>query len=285
MWVSWCWFPHVICLMHLQMLLTDLTLNWDVVQDDAVDSQLTVNTRPTCSAADITGPVVKTKQNTKVQRNGRLLHLLEAAQCDILDFLVLSWTTVSTSCSFCRALRTTITSKIWNEVASLIAHLIARQDLLLWCWLGPLAGSSGQRRFPGYFMLEPLCIKWSKLCCSSAKVEAKDVGCQPTHQIFPFCLVVPSHLQILTPENFVNAVHTVHFHTYSSTPLGLLGLSVTWCSHYRLLDCPLELSWQGTVKYRREKPSFGPASLSIKGAEKRKELPSELKAEQNHPPF
>lgn len=85
---------------------------------------------------------------------------------------------------------------------------------------------------------------------------------------------VPSHLQILTLDFFVNAVHTVHFHTYSSTSLGLLGLSVTWCSHYRLLDCPLELSWQGTVKYRRVKPSFGRASFSIKGAEKRNELSS-----------
>lgn len=99
--------------------------------------------------------------------------------------------------------------------------------------------------------------------------KSRDEGPQlpPNTSDISFCLVVPSHLQILTPDFFVNAVNTVHFHTYSSTPLVLLRLSVTWCSHYRLLDCPLEFSWQGTVKYRREKPSFGRASFSIKGAE------------------
>lgn len=117
--------------------------------------------------------------------------------------------------------------------------------------------------------------------------KSRDEGPQlpPNTSDISFCLVVPSHLQILTPDFFVNVVHTVHFHTYSSTPLGLLRLSVTWCSHYRLLDCPPEFSWQGTVKYRREKPSFGRASFSIKGAEKRNELPTELKAERNHTPF
>lgn len=117
--------------------------------------------------------------------------------------------------------------------------------------------------------------------------KSRDEGPQlpPNASDISFCLVVPSHLQILSPDFFISAVHTVHFHTYSSTPLRLLGLSVTWCSHYGLLDYPLELSWQGTVKYRREKPSFGPASLSIRGAEKRNELPTELKAERNHPPF
>lgn len=144
----------------------------------------------------------------------------------------------------------------------------------MWCWLGPLAGSSGHWRFK---------VKKTVLQLCKSRNEGPQLA--PNTSDISFCLVVPSHLQMLTPDFFVNAVHTVHFHKYSSTPLGLLGLSGTWCSHYRLLDCPLELSWQGTVKYHREKPSFGPASLSIKGAEKWNELPTELKAEQNHPPF